>query len=264
MLETPLQPDEKNMFGMRCCMAVVSVAAWTFALLLEGLYMERSETVVGNACPFRCASFLFASRVSRTSAPSPTGRVRAHNVAHHVLGQSMFMELNIIHLFGGGCGVLCASAGDSIDSTCSATLVRCAVRGSSSPMSQVASPTSMTFSRIRREPRRCSAKRRQISTICSLEIFQHGSDHRSVALPFHLRVRVFLSSGHRTAHTRTKRSWVARRYFDRSLTEAMAQATRWRRCCSRWLCKSVFLSRCLLELHDCCSRGKQMLSSVKT
>ena len=31
------------------------------------------------------------------------------------------MDLNIINLLGGGCGVISASGGDSIDSTCSAT-----------------------------------------------------------------------------------------------------------------------------------------------
>ena len=62
------------------------------------------------------------------------------------------VELNIINLFGGGCGVISSSAGYSIDSTCSTTFVRCVARASSSPMSPLASLTSMTLSRIRRVP----------------------------------------------------------------------------------------------------------------
>ena len=98
----------KQMFGMRCCIDVVSVVAWTFAeysrhdqLLptlvlnsrcqLQGLYMERSQTVVDNACPLCCTSLLlhrsrFASkRSSSDKALIIHGGIRGQDVAHHVL-----------------------------------------------------------------------------------------------------------------------------------------------------------------------------------
>ena len=42
--------------------------------LLDGLNVERSETVVGNACPLCRASLFFTDRVSQTSVPPPTRR----------------------------------------------------------------------------------------------------------------------------------------------------------------------------------------------
>ena len=93
--------------------------------LLDGLHVERSETVVENACPVGCTSLFFTDRVSQTSAPAPTRRstfnevAREQDVAQHVLSQSLSMERIIINLFGGGCGVISASADYSIDPTVS-------------------------------------------------------------------------------------------------------------------------------------------------
>ena len=214
------------------------------------VYVERSETVVDNACPLGCTSLFFTDRVSQTSAPAPTKRstfmevVCEQNVAHHDLSQPMFIELKIINLFGGCCDDISASAGASTDSTCSATFVRCVVQASSLPMSQVESLTSMTFSRIRREPKRSSTKRGQISTLCLWFFFQHGSDHRSVALPFHLRVRVVLASGHRPARP-NKTKLVGLPSFFTDGTQKPRHKQRDRVDVYRAGCARTFLSHCL-------------------
>ena len=82
MLGTPLQPDDtwRKCLEMRCCMDVWSVVAWTFAeysrrdqllptlvfssrfQLLDGLYVERSETMVDNAWVVRAFSSPIAFR----------------------------------------------------------------------------------------------------------------------------------------------------------------------------------------------------------
>ena len=104
---------------INCCSVHVSQ-------LLDGLYVKRSETVVG-----KCLSIVlckpFSSPIAfrrqtlqlRQSAQHFMETVREQNVAHHVLSQSMFMELKITKLFGGGCGVISAPASDLTDSTCS-------------------------------------------------------------------------------------------------------------------------------------------------
>ena len=61
--------------------------------LLDGLYVERSETLVDNACrPLGCASLIFTDRVSQTIAPAPTRRstfmegVREDGSRSHTVG----------------------------------------------------------------------------------------------------------------------------------------------------------------------------------
>ena len=98
----------EQMFGMRCCMDVVSVVAWTFAE-----YSRHDQLLPTSVCSSRfqllgprslrgtfgdrgqqrldCSSNFFADRVSQTSAPDPTSRstfmevVREQDVDTHVL-----------------------------------------------------------------------------------------------------------------------------------------------------------------------------------
>ena len=173
---------------------LLPTSVFSSRIQLQGLHMELSETVVDNACPLRCADLFFTDRVSQTSAPAPTRRssfmevVREQNVVHHVLSQSMSMELKTTMLFDAYCCVISASAGDSIDSTCSATFVRCVVQASSSLMFALASPTGLTLSRIPRGEPELDLTSQRSTTFCWRK-FQHGSDHRSVALPFHFFAR---------------------------------------------------------------------------
>ena len=162
----------KHRFGKRS-MDVVSVVTdigvqFTFpvAKSLQGTFGDCGGHCLSIAL---CEHFLHRSRFADKRSSSDKALITHGGcsvnttVAHHVLSQSLFVELNIINLFGGCCGVISASAGDSTDSTCSATVFRCVVPASSSPMSQLASLTSMTLSHIRREPRRSPTRSGQIS-----------------------------------------------------------------------------------------------------
>ena len=174
MLATHLQPYDT---WSKCLEYAV---AWTLCLWLHGL--SRSTVDMINCCQHRCSIHVstcltvstwnvrrpwwtmlvhwvvraFSSPIAfrrqalqlRQKRSSFMEVVREQDVAHHVLRQSLSMKLNSINLFGGGCGVFSASAGWSIDSTWFTAFLRCVVQASSSPMSQVASLKSMTFSRI--------------------------------------------------------------------------------------------------------------------
>ena len=133
----------KQMFEMRCCMDVVS--------LVHGL----SRATVYVRRPWW--TMLVHSVVQAFS--SPIAFRRQANCCTSWFEPVHVRELNIIMLFGGCCGVISASAGDSTDSTCSPTFVRCVVEACSSSMSQLASLTSMSLSRIRLEPTREARQR---------------------------------------------------------------------------------------------------------
>ena len=117
--------------------------------------------------------------------------VREQDVAHHVLSQSMSMELNITNLFGGSCVVISAPIGHSMDSTCSTTFVRCVARASSLPMSPPASLTSVTFCPVSdgfpTYEKKLDQERTHFNFSRKKRHAQHCSDHRSVPLPFHYR-----------------------------------------------------------------------------
>ena len=94
-------------------------------------------------------------------------------------------------------------------------------------------------------------ERTDVNTSFIGEFVQRGSDLRSVAFLFHLRVRVVLASGHRTARpNKNKVGWLAV-----ILTQGKQKPWHKQRDSverySSWLCKDVFES--LHEMHDCCS-----------
>ena len=193
------------MFGMRCCMA-----SW----LGRGV-----QTCSSRCCQHRRSTFPVVQSVNPhgtlLSVSDGCGRclsITGHpqtlqpQDAHHsevvrvrtrcctsCFEPVLSMGLNVINLVCGGCVVISPSAGYSIDSTCSTICVRCVVRASSSPMSPLASlyehgplphPTGTQLMR------RSSTWSGQVSTILLTETLfsMHGSDHRSVSLPFHLHV----------------------------------------------------------------------------
>ena len=111
--------------------------------VLKGLstHMERSyqsETVPDGACPLQAIYKRFRSdKALNIHGGCPWTR-RCTSCFF------LSREMNIVILLGGGCGVNSASTGYSMDSTCSAPLVRCVAWAPSSPMFQLASLTSMT------------------------------------------------------------------------------------------------------------------------
>ena len=214
--------------------------------LLERLYVERSETVLGNACPLCCASLFFTDRVSQTSVPPPTRRssfmevvcgqkcctscfepVLVDGTEHHKfvwwrLRRSLYISWRFdwLNRFENFCSLCC---------TC--LFFADVSRGESHKHDFVPHPMSaqLTKKKSRPEADRCQQ-------FVYLRLFQRCSDHRSVALPFHLRARVVLASLHRTARpNKTELGGLP----------SFRPMANWSRCCSSLVVQGYFLSRCL-------------------